>query len=348
MNTDADESPISLAVEHSYGIRCRSFSPDSRYLVSVGDANDGFVYIWSVGAKTGSLKQYASNKCISVVQDVSWVGESTVVTVGIRHVKVWKLDFVETPPSPSKSKLRQTGFGSLTSSPVPRGLCGRNALLGELLDCTFTSVKACAEDQAIIGSDKGDICCLNTDIATPKLEIIFRMGEAVCCLMLNDSNGRILVAGRSGRVWMSTSGQLTELAVAQSWMCLDQSVGGIPVAIAPVRDSLLVIDEARMVRFWSQSEATEAKLGKSKQHVFSHSASVMGISPLQGRDEFFTFDSNGTVLYWTSDMIYCRSRHIPVQQLASGQAEVWNELKALRVSPKSDFFVSGDKYGFIR
>ena len=43
-----------MLTEHSnFGIRSVAFSPDSRWLCSLGNINDGFIFLWSI-SKNGS------------------------------------------------------------------------------------------------------------------------------------------------------------------------------------------------------------------------------------------------------------------------------------------------------
>ncbi len=61
------EIPLSILNEHSYGVRCVAFSPSSQWLATLGDVNDGFLFIWSINAKTGSARLYFTNKCTASV-----------------------------------------------------------------------------------------------------------------------------------------------------------------------------------------------------------------------------------------------------------------------------------------
>ena len=83
--SDADEKPIAIAAEHSHAVKHLSFSPDGRFLVSVGDLHDGSIILWSIGLRNGVLKLYASNRCTSIINDIAWMGSTSVITVGTRY-----------------------------------------------------------------------------------------------------------------------------------------------------------------------------------------------------------------------------------------------------------------------
>lgn len=71
--------PIAILGEHTFGVRACAFSPDSRYLASLGLMNDGFLYVWSISGRNGSATLHSSNKCTSAVKAMIWMG-SCVIT----------------------------------------------------------------------------------------------------------------------------------------------------------------------------------------------------------------------------------------------------------------------------
>ncbi len=73
------EIPLTCLCEHTFGVKAVAFSPDCQYLASLGSANDGFLYVWSINMRNGSASLHSSNKCTSNVRHVAWVG-STLVT----------------------------------------------------------------------------------------------------------------------------------------------------------------------------------------------------------------------------------------------------------------------------
>lgn len=73
--------PLSILSEHTFGICGLAFSPDSQYLATLGNANDGFLFIWSINLKNGSAKLHSTNKCTSFVRDMCWVGQTLLTYV---------------------------------------------------------------------------------------------------------------------------------------------------------------------------------------------------------------------------------------------------------------------------
>ncbi|XP_010793884.1 mitogen-activated protein kinase-binding protein 1-like [Notothenia coriiceps] len=106
--------------EHKYGISCVAFSPNGKYIVSVGYQHDMMVNVWNWKKNV----VVAANKVSSKVTAVSFSDDSSYfVTAGNRHVKFWYLDHAKT------SKVNAT---------VP--LLGRSGLLGELRNNFFSDV----------------------------------------------------------------------------------------------------------------------------------------------------------------------------------------------------------------
>lgn len=67
----------------------QAFSPNLKYIVSVGSQHDMMVSVWNWRANS----KLASNKVATKVSGVAWSEDSsTFVTVGLRHVKFWYLD----------------------------------------------------------------------------------------------------------------------------------------------------------------------------------------------------------------------------------------------------------------
>ncbi|XP_061650331.1 mitogen-activated protein kinase-binding protein 1 isoform X3 [Phyllopteryx taeniolatus] len=132
---------VAALQEHKYGVACVAFSPDMKYIVSVGYPHDMMVHVWNWKVRHSSSDldkglRYtkgavvAANKVSSKVTAVSFSHDSSYfVTAGNRHVKFWYLDHSRT---------------SKASAAVP--LLGRSGLLGELKNNFFCDV-ACGQGQ---------------------------------------------------------------------------------------------------------------------------------------------------------------------------------------------------------
>lgn len=118
----AERRQVAELQTHKYGVSCVAFSPNGKYIVSVGNQHDMIVSVWAwkvasfcsttfwrlmlqfSPVKHCGLNVYccvllqkdvvmAANKVSSKVTSVSFSEDSSYfVTVGNRHVKFWYLD----------------------------------------------------------------------------------------------------------------------------------------------------------------------------------------------------------------------------------------------------------------
>uniref|UniRef100_A0A8C3A5F3 Translation initiation factor beta propellor-like domain-containing protein n=1 Tax=Cyclopterus lumpus TaxID=8103 RepID=A0A8C3A5F3_CYCLU len=140
----AERRQVAALQQHKYGVSCVAFSPNGKYVVSVGNQHDMMVNVW-VWKKDVVM---ASNKVSNKVTGVSFsVDSSYFVTVGNRHVKFWYLD-------PCKA--------SKAAAPLP--LLGRSGLLGELRNNFFCDVacgRGSTSDSTFCITSSGLLCEFN-------------------------------------------------------------------------------------------------------------------------------------------------------------------------------------------
>uniref|UniRef100_A0A8C9ZDS2 MABP1/WDR62 first WD40 domain-containing protein n=1 Tax=Sander lucioperca TaxID=283035 RepID=A0A8C9ZDS2_SANLU len=141
----AERREVAELQKHKYGISCVAFSPNSKYVVSVGNQHDMMVNVcaWKKNVVV------AANKVSSKVTGVSFSEDSSYfVTVGNRHVKFWYLDHCK---------------ASKASAPVP--LLGRSGLLGELRNNFFCDVacgRGSTSDSTFCITSSGLLCEFNS------------------------------------------------------------------------------------------------------------------------------------------------------------------------------------------
>ncbi|KAI5297227.1 guanine nucleotide-binding protein subunit alpha, partial [Ascosphaera pollenicola] len=167
----AAASPLAVLTEHSFGVKSIAFSPDSQYLATLGDINDGFLHVWALTSKSGAAaaKLHSTNKCTSVVRGMCFVGNN-VLTVGVRHIKAWRVEV----SSPTRSKFSD---GASVGSPSP--LTGRNCVLGSFGDSTFSCVASVSENEAVVCTESGAICLYDDKNGHQKLQFVQNVGFGI-------------------------------------------------------------------------------------------------------------------------------------------------------------------------
>ncbi|KAI8556850.1 hypothetical protein RHMOL_Rhmol05G0287600 [Rhododendron molle] len=82
---------LSELKSHQYGVTCTGFSPNGKYLVSVGFSQDGYICLWDWRNGVLVSKVKACSSCSSV-ESVCFSSDSKfIVTAGKKNLKLWKV-----------------------------------------------------------------------------------------------------------------------------------------------------------------------------------------------------------------------------------------------------------------
>lgn len=269
----SSDCPLTCLPDHTFGVRAVAFSPNSQYLASLGASNDGFLYIWNINNRNGSASLFASNKCTSNIAQIAWIG-SNLITVGTRHVKVWRVEgsTVSTP-------IKTSAPSFSVASSAHRILLGRNCLLGNLLEGIFTSVVAISTSQAIVGSDSGDICLLDDSDGCQRFTKVASAGFGVTAISLNPL-GDVVVAGVNGTTKVFSQSSL--LGRKQSLSRENTETPEQPqcqptftVAMSLLGNHLVTIDDRRVIRLVHPPRVTDSSLSVELK-LPAHGGAVLG------------------------------------------------------------------------
>jgi WD40 repeat protein len=356
----SSETPACVLSEHTFGVHALSFSPDSRYLASLGTVNDGFLYVWTIEERTGMATLFASNKCTSIINHMAWVGR-TIVTIGLRFIKVWRpdddaSDTRETTTrhtiTPRQRDNNQLDFGRSILSPKHRVLAGKNALLGDMLNATFVTVTAISNFKALICADSGEICLLDDIEKVQSLHLIQQTGARITAARMDDyemyhvshEDGRgssFLVPDLERRSSIK-AGRSTSTSPSTASFFQTPSV----VACANLGDVVVEITSARTIQL-SKSGAGPEIL----RQLPAHQDAVVGVQPLRSLvlpdATFCTFSADGTVRFWNDEGdAVCEPLAMPVEH-SPEMYGLLNETKAVTTLINGTYIASGDRYGTL-
>ncbi|KAL2257300.1 hypothetical protein VTK26DRAFT_371 [Humicola hyalothermophila] len=346
----SSDIPLVAISEHTFGVKAVAWSPDTRYLASLGTANDGFLYVWKADPRTGAVRLFQQNRCTSFVKHMVWMGNS-LVTLGVRHVKVWRVD--DGPEvSPTKQKFPSDGPAPASQPQTLKPLQGRNVLLGSMLDATFSCALPVSEENVIICSEMGAVCVLESDDTSKQIKLakVLELGFQISCISSRGEN--VYIGGKDGQF---------------AFMTLDSILAGAPepaIRSAPVTpgltamgflvENLVTIDHKRSIDVWS-AKRVPAIPEDDGSHIPIPGPGdpIVGIQRLYASNtlnaSFFTWSGSGRVNIWDLDGIIRSSFNIPIEQTeVSTEADAVNQVVVARATSDGSLFIVGDKLGVLR
>ncbi|KAK6201308.1 WD40-repeat-containing domain protein, partial [Scheffersomyces amazonensis] len=134
-------NPFALIYEHTFAVNCLVFSPDSKYLCSLGSINDGFIHVWKL--TTSSIALQATNRCSTIINQLIWCNDY-IVTLGLRVIKVWK--------------FQEEDFHDIVSK--PNALKGKNVILGPYINANFIDSSVLNNDELLLITTENQLLLL--------------------------------------------------------------------------------------------------------------------------------------------------------------------------------------------
>lgn len=280
-----------------------------------------------------------------------------LVTIGTRHVKIWRVE-QSNPSTPS----RQNDLLQSITTPDHKTLLGRNCVLGDLLEATFTTIVPLDSSRAILCSDKGTICLLTDYDGQQRFFKLRDVPFAVTAAILA-SKSQLLIAGDTGELQSMDIENLDHSK--SSWRSHLKSRAPFPIfqvsksaqmqpiiAFAALSNLIATLDcrgVIRLMRFGSSTDQPSSWACVYK--LPAHGGPVLGVRALDDDNElkasFFTWTGDGTVMFWDAEARCRKTITIDIEQLTSEDG-VQNELKVAKYWSSRNCIVSGDKYGIMR
>ena len=346
----SSDTPAAIISEHSFGVQAVAFSSDKRLLATLGTVNDGFLYIWEIDDKTGAVILLASNKCTNVVRHMAWMGR-TLVTVGVRFVKIWRPDeqsAVSTIPGDQTSVL---------SGPSHKPLAGRNSLLHGLLDETFIIVATTSDSSAFICTESGHVCLIDDSDRQQHLSQVALVKEGITAAVSTPS-GDLLVASSSGDMRLIPADELKRSATPAtlnepaSPRSARVAASTSPLAIGLLPFAIVTVDNSHRIQLRSPlNERRETPSFSIVKTLSAHSDPVLGVRSLISADDkargFLTWSADGAIFGWTSTGQPAFTIQVPLEQVRDVY-DVTNELRTVSIIFCGSLLVTGDKYGVLR
>jgi WD40 repeat protein len=347
LQESSSDIPLVSISEHTFGVNAVAWSPDSKFLASLGSANDGFLYLWKIDPRTGSAKLFQQNRCTSYVKGMIWLG-SNLITLGVRHVKVWR---VEDGPTISPTKSKFAGDGSFPAPPpAQKSLPGRNILLGSMLEATFVCAVAIDETRAIVCTETGDVCLLDDTNKQMKLARAVDLGFSIACVSVRGDNA--YVGGKAGQLAvLSVQGILD--ACPDPVVRIEEASEGL-LAMGFLADNLITIDAKRSIDIWSPDcIPSRGVVDKAHISIAGHGEPIIGIQQLSTPNihsgDFFTWSGSGRVQVWNVAGMVKSSFCIPIELGETGsESDPINQLVTVRATKDGSLFFAGDKLGVLR
>ncbi|KAI1637085.1 WD domain-containing protein [Biscogniauxia mediterranea] len=342
----SSDTPLVSISEHAHGVKAVAWSSDGRYLASLGSANDGFLYIWKVDPKTGAAMLFQQNRCTSYVRGMVWVG-SNLVTLGVRHIKVWRVDEAQSA-SPSKQKLMPDP--SIAAQPQ-KTLPGRNVLLGDMIEATFSCAAAIDDTKAIICSENGDVCLFDDTDKQMKLTLILGSGLVTTCVAIH--KGTAYLGGKSGGF---LAVDLAPFLKGDANCLQTGAESSIPtglLALGFLKENMIILDAKRSIHVMKLNHLPTKIDTESAIPIPGHRDAIQGVEglscPNTANADFYSWSASGEVVLWDVDGRIKSSFQVPLEDAyCDDELGLANQMTTIRATKGCAFFVTGDKHGIIR
>ncbi|KAK4152761.1 quinon protein alcohol dehydrogenase-like superfamily [Chaetomidium leptoderma] len=344
----SSDTPLVSISEHTFGVKAVAWSPDTKYLASLGAANDGSLYLWKVDSRTGAVKLFQQNRCTSSVKGMVWMGNS-VITLGVRHVKVWRVEdgLDINPPKPKFPNDGPVPVTPQAQKPLP----GRNILLGSMLDATFSCALPVSDEKAIICSETGCVCLLDDTNKQMKLVKVLEVGFSVTCITSQGPD--VHIGGKEGQLAVISLDSIL-LVTPEPTVRISEMAAGF-VAMGFLAENLVTIDTRRSIDIWS-AECMPGNSGDDKTPIPIPGLGdpIVGIQRLSASNtlgaSFFTWSGAGKVTIWNLDGMIKSSFDIPIEQPEMGpeSGPDNNQVVVVRATDDGSLFVAGDRLGVLR
>ncbi|KAK0674750.1 WD40-repeat-containing domain protein [Cercophora samala] len=344
----SSDTPLVSISEHTFGVNAVAWSPDTKFLASLGAANDGFLYLWKIDPRTGAAKLFQQNRCTAQVKGMFWMG-SNLITLGVRHVKVWRVDEASMI-TPVKPRFGGDQAAQAAAQQAQKPLSGRNILLGTMLDETFVCAIAISDEKAIICSETGHVCLLDDTNKQMKLVKVLDLGFNIGCISSRD--GSVYVGGKEDGDFALVSLEGILSGMPDPTLRSSRAPEGL-TAMGFLAENLVTVNSKQSIDVWSPDYMPGTAADDTKRiPIPGPGDPIVGTQRLSTSNKlgaaFFTWSGYGRVNIWDMEGMIKSAFDIPIEQLDMGNDVEVNQVVVVRATTDGSLFVAGDKLGVLR
>jgi WD40 repeat protein len=356
--------PVSIVSDHAFGLKCVAFSPDSRYLATLGHLNDGYLFVWAINQRTGSLTLHSANKCTTNICQMTWCGQY-LVTVGTRFVKIWSVGRPARSTTSRRISLRPTSEEVV--SPGPATLSGRNALLGSLVDCIFTSAVAIDHRLVILGADTGHLCAIEVADGSLEVKVLKVLDFGVTSISWQFNVRRLAIGGRYGihyehcpnlEARLPVKDTLEEdrprsprkgvrsSSIQQSLELLQPESAGVSALACLTSHTISLNSDGNLHLITANEDDSRTDLSFA-----CHNDLIQGVQKMPAQcnmGTFFTWSRRGEIRFWDTGGALLARKLFSLDQQAIEDDAGQNELRVVRYISSTKQFVCGDRFGIVK
>ena len=287
---------------------------------------------------------------------------NSIVSVGTRHVKVWRSETTDASILPRRTEFRySTPETRVPASPKTKTLFGRNCLLGSLIDATFTCITSVSGSKAIACTADGIVCLLDDTEHAQRIHELYRCSFGIRCVTFDTRTRKLYFAGDGCEVeslsadWSSipaeqpTQGRqpLSGIIVHDPFP-LNISAG--VVAIGSTAGHLITLDSSHISTFHKiPDDDLKPPSTTASETLRAHGSPALGVEALpQPNDyesDFFTWSTDGTILFWSYRGFCTLVSRVPLMKANFDPNSNSNELRVVKAWSSCGFFVAGDIVG---
>ncbi|KAF9146978.1 mitogen-activated protein kinase binding protein 1 [Linnemannia schmuckeri] len=303
----ASQSLVGELQGHKFGVQAVQFSPNSKFVVSLGFQHDGYIHVWNWRTNT----QIASNKVTSKVNALAFSADgSYFVTAGLRHIKFWYLN---------------VGANKRAGSSSTRVLDGRSGILGELRDSSYVDVVCSQDGRFTYAITSNGVLCLFSEgrIMEKWIDLHVRGAYSINleerCVICACTDGFIRLFEPETLQYIvtlpkpspvGTFGIATHRELQEEQMQHEVIADVLASQFDASSSSLICIYSDRSIIVWNLADHKNAVISIS--HHF-HSDCVWGVEMVpelataeQGGslfppETFATYSADGSILFWNLD-----------------------------------------------